>query len=89
MASSSTESKSWPDQAPIRIRDGGFVAGLLQGVEIMEDELVIVIDGVSVLLPGDMEGRIRGLVGEEVVVARVDGQWRAAILGAGRRRCES
>ena len=85
MASSSTESKWWPDQAPIRIRDGGFVAGLLQGGEIMEDELVIVIDGVSVLLPGDLAGRIRGMVGQEVVVARVDGQWRAAILGAGRR----
>jgi hypothetical protein len=73
---------------PIYLRNNAFVAGVLQAVEPMEDGILAVIEGVRVFLPQGLEGKLQDLEGQDVVVACIDGKWRAAILAAGRRRCE-
>jgi hypothetical protein len=86
MASAIPESCDGP--GPIYLRNNGFVVGVLQTIEPMEDGILAVIEGIRVFLPQDLEGKLQGLEGRDVVVATVDGQWRAAALTAGRRRRE-
>jgi hypothetical protein len=76
------------DPGPIYLRNNGFVVGVLQTVEPMEDGILAVIEGIRVFLPRDLESKLQGLEGQDVVVACVDGKWRAAVLAARRRRCE-
>lgn len=68
-----------PEPAPIRIRDGGFVVGPLHRIRVEDDEILAAIDGVRVFLPLELEGKLQGMVGQQVLIALMDGRWIAAL----------
>ena len=74
-----------PAEPPLYLREGGPVAGTLQAVEPMEDGIVATIEGIRVSLPGELEGKLRDMVGREIVVACMDKRWRVGIQRAARR----
>ena len=64
----------------LHLHDNGFVTGILRAVEPMEeDEILATIEDVQVSLPSVLDGKRRELIGRDMVVACMDGQWRAAI----------
>jgi hypothetical protein len=47
------------DPGPLYLRNNGFMVGVLQAVEPMEDCILAVIEGIRVFLPQDLEGKLQ------------------------------
>jgi hypothetical protein len=75
-----------PTEPPLYIREGGFVAGLLEGIEPGEDEgeILATVKGdcpprIRVSIPLELEGNLRGMMKRDIIVSLMDGKWIAAV----------
>jgi hypothetical protein len=70
-----------PGPAPIQIQDGHALIGTLQGIEPGEDEgeIVVTVEGIRASVSRELENKLRGMIGKDVIVAHVDGKWRTCL----------
>ena len=72
------------ENAPRRQRELEESRGVLLRAYEAEGQCIAVFSWGAVSLPGELEGRLRGLVGREIGILRLDGRWHIReVMGSG------